>query len=95
MRELLASGRVAEPRGRGRHRAAPLDEVELLAPVLNPEKIIGIGLNYRAHAAEGRMEPPETRPSGQPPVVWDASLCTVLAAQVRCTVQVVWSCHAQ
>lgn len=30
-----------------------LDDLRLLAPVLNPPKLIGIGLNYRAHAAEG------------------------------------------
>ena len=59
MRALLASGRVAELEGADA-TALPLDEVELLAPVPDPEKIIGIGLNYRAHAAEGRMEPPES-----------------------------------
>lgn len=38
----------------------PLDDVRLLAPVL-PSKVIGIGLNYRAHAAElgGREVPTE------------------------------------
>jgi 2-keto-4-pentenoate hydratase/2-oxohepta-3-ene-1,7-dioic acid hydratase in catechol pathway len=59
MRELLASGRVSELEG-AEGELLPLDEVELLAPVPDPEKIIGIGLNYRAHAAEGRMEPPES-----------------------------------
>ena len=59
MRALLASGRVAELEGAD-GTALPLDEVELLTPVPDPEKIIGIGLNYRAHAAEGRMEPPES-----------------------------------
>ena len=28
-------------------------------PVTNPEKIIGIGLNYRSHAEEAGQEPPE------------------------------------
>jgi 2-keto-4-pentenoate hydratase/2-oxohepta-3-ene-1,7-dioic acid hydratase in catechol pathway len=37
-----------------------LDRVEIGPPVPDPEKIIGIGLNYRDHAAEGRMEPPES-----------------------------------
>ena len=59
MRALLASGRVAELEGAD-GTVLPLDEVELLTPVPDPEKIIGIGLNYRAHAAEGRMEPPES-----------------------------------
>ncbi len=38
----------------------PLTEVELLAPVPDPEKIIGIGLNYGAHAAEARLDPPSS-----------------------------------
>jgi 2-keto-4-pentenoate hydratase/2-oxohepta-3-ene-1,7-dioic acid hydratase in catechol pathway len=59
MRELLASGRVAELEG-AQGELLALSEVELLPPVPDPEKIIGIGLNYRAHAEEGRMEPPET-----------------------------------
>ncbi len=33
--------------------------VELLAPVPRPRAIFGIGLNYRAHAAEQGKEPPE------------------------------------
>ena len=32
--------------------AIPLSEVELLAPVERPRKILGIGVNYAAHAAE-------------------------------------------
>lgn len=32
--------------------AAPLAEVRLLAPVARPGKILGIGVNYAAHAAE-------------------------------------------
>ncbi len=35
-----------------------LTEVELLAPVTDPEKIICIGLNYAEHAAEAGLEPP-------------------------------------
>ena len=35
-----------------------LDDVELLAPH-TPRAIFGIGLNYRAHAAEQGLEPPE------------------------------------
>jgi 2-keto-4-pentenoate hydratase/2-oxohepta-3-ene-1,7-dioic acid hydratase in catechol pathway len=30
----------------------PVDSVKLLAPILDPEKIICVGLNYRDHAAE-------------------------------------------
>ncbi|HET6832133.1 MAG TPA: fumarylacetoacetate hydrolase family protein [Solirubrobacterales bacterium] len=37
----------------------PLSAIELLPPIPDPEKVICIGLNYRDHAAEGRLEPPE------------------------------------
>lgn len=33
----------------------PLSEVTLLAPLLHPPRIFGIGLNYREHAAESKM----------------------------------------
>jgi 2-keto-4-pentenoate hydratase/2-oxohepta-3-ene-1,7-dioic acid hydratase in catechol pathway len=59
MRELLASGRLAEL-AHIEGEPQPLAGLELLPPVPDPEKIIGIGLNYRAHAAEGGLEPPES-----------------------------------
>jgi 2-keto-4-pentenoate hydratase/2-oxohepta-3-ene-1,7-dioic acid hydratase in catechol pathway len=37
-----------------------LEQVELLPPIARPSKIIGIGLNYRAHAEEGGREAPDT-----------------------------------
>src|SRR5436305_5578265 len=40
--------------------AASLDEVTLLPPVMDPEKILCIGLNYRSHAEEAGLDPPET-----------------------------------
>jgi 2-keto-4-pentenoate hydratase/2-oxohepta-3-ene-1,7-dioic acid hydratase in catechol pathway len=39
---------------------AGLDEVELLPPVPDPEKIVCIGLNYRGHAAEAGIELPSS-----------------------------------
>lgn len=36
-----------------------LDEVQLLAPVLKPGKILCVGLNYRDHAIESKMAIPE------------------------------------
>src|SRR4051794_11751464 len=39
---------------------AALADVELLPPVPDPDKIICIGLNYQAHAAEAGIEPPES-----------------------------------
>ena len=34
-------------------------DVELLAPVPRPGKIVAAGVNYRSHAAEGEREPPD------------------------------------
>ncbi len=36
------------------------EELSTHAPIVNPQKIICVGLNYRDHAAEGGREPPET-----------------------------------
>jgi acylpyruvate hydrolase len=37
-----------------------IDDVELLPPIERPGKLLCIGLNYRAHAEEQGIEPPET-----------------------------------
>ncbi len=57
MRGLLASGRAGELEGAD-GEVLSLAEIELLPPVPDPEKLIGIGLNYGAHAAEAGLEPP-------------------------------------
>jgi 2-keto-4-pentenoate hydratase/2-oxohepta-3-ene-1,7-dioic acid hydratase in catechol pathway len=36
----------------------PLDQLQLTAPVTDPEKIVCIGLNYRSHAEEAGLDPP-------------------------------------
>jgi 2-keto-4-pentenoate hydratase/2-oxohepta-3-ene-1,7-dioic acid hydratase in catechol pathway len=59
VRDLLASGRLAEAREISGGELMPLEQVELAPPVPDPEKIICIGLNYRAHAAEAGIEPPD------------------------------------
>ena len=59
LRELLGADRLAELAD-AVGTAAPLRQVELLPPVPDPEKIIGIGLNYAEHAKEGRTEPPSS-----------------------------------
>jgi 2-keto-4-pentenoate hydratase/2-oxohepta-3-ene-1,7-dioic acid hydratase in catechol pathway len=58
VRQLIASGRLGalEPAG----EATPLDRVELLAPVPDPEKIVCIGLNYRSHAEEAGLDLPQS-----------------------------------
>jgi 2-keto-4-pentenoate hydratase/2-oxohepta-3-ene-1,7-dioic acid hydratase in catechol pathway len=43
----------------GLNLLAPLSSVQLEAPLLTPPKILCIGLNYRDHAAEAKMEPPK------------------------------------
>ena len=58
VRELIASGRLAELDGAGGEPAA--GEIELLPPVPDPDKIVCLGLNYRSHAAEAGLEPPDS-----------------------------------
>jgi 2-keto-4-pentenoate hydratase/2-oxohepta-3-ene-1,7-dioic acid hydratase in catechol pathway len=53
---LLWSGEVPAAEGEG----IPLDDIELLPPIGRPGKLICIGLNYRGHAEEQGIEPPET-----------------------------------
>jgi 2-keto-4-pentenoate hydratase/2-oxohepta-3-ene-1,7-dioic acid hydratase in catechol pathway len=53
-----ALARAKETVAKGRP-GIPLPEVRLLAPVPKPGKIIGIGLNYADHAAEGGREKPK------------------------------------
>ncbi len=60
LRALLEAGALAEL-ARLAERADPSIDVagvELLPPIADPEKIVCIGLNYRAHAAEAGIEPP-------------------------------------
>ena len=55
VKELLEAGDGALQRARAAAQAGrgvPLTGVKLLAPVLNPQKIICVGLNYADHAAE-------------------------------------------
>jgi 2-keto-4-pentenoate hydratase/2-oxohepta-3-ene-1,7-dioic acid hydratase in catechol pathway len=43
----------------GLNLLAPLSSVVVEAPIQRPSKILCIGLNYRDHAIESRMEPPK------------------------------------
>ena len=59
VRELLSSGRLGELTevdGEG----PALSEVELGPPIPDPQKLLCIGLNYRSHAEEAGLEPPNT-----------------------------------
>lgn len=61
LREALEQNVLGDIRGfaSGRKPDAALDDVTLLPPIPDPHKIICVGLNYAAHAAEGGREPPE------------------------------------
>jgi 2-keto-4-pentenoate hydratase/2-oxohepta-3-ene-1,7-dioic acid hydratase in catechol pathway len=60
VRELIADGRVEElRRGLERADALPVSGAELLPPLPDPDKIVCIGLNYRSHAAEAGIDPPD------------------------------------
>jgi acylpyruvate hydrolase len=48
------------PDGPARGKDVSLAEVRLLPPLIAPSKIICMGLNYREHAAEAGLDPPET-----------------------------------
>ncbi len=59
VRDLLESGRLSELAELSDATVTEMDAVELAAPVPDPDKIVCIGLNYKAHAAEAGIEPPE------------------------------------
>ncbi len=59
LRELLAADRLSELATLDA-TGTPLAEVGLAPPIPDPDKIIGIGLNYAQHAAEARAEPPSS-----------------------------------
>jgi 2-keto-4-pentenoate hydratase/2-oxohepta-3-ene-1,7-dioic acid hydratase in catechol pathway len=59
VRELLEADRLDDV-SRADGEPLSIDEVELCPPVPDPGKIVCIGLNYRAHAAEAGIDPPET-----------------------------------
>ena len=58
VRELLDSDRLADAAEISGGEPLALERIELGPPVPDPEKIVCIGLNYSAHAAEAGIEPP-------------------------------------
>ena len=65
MKELLAAGEPALAAARqaaeSAREALALDAVQLCAPLPNPGKILGIGLNYQDHIEETGMKKPDTQ----------------------------------
>ena len=59
LRQLLVDDRTDDLR-EAIAGADPVRGPVLLPPVPNPEKIVCIGLNYRSHAAEAGLEPPDS-----------------------------------
>jgi 2-keto-4-pentenoate hydratase/2-oxohepta-3-ene-1,7-dioic acid hydratase in catechol pathway len=60
VRGLISSGRVQElSAALEATDATPVSGAELLPPITDPDKIVCIGLNYRSHAAEAGIDPPE------------------------------------
>ena len=60
VRELIADGGVEELRdGLEGTDASPIAGAALLPPLPDPDKIVCIGLNYRSHAAEAGIDPPD------------------------------------
>jgi len=58
VRDLLGGDRLGDAAEVPAAEGLALHEVELLPPIPDPEKIVCIGLNYRAHAAEAGIDPP-------------------------------------
>ena len=60
VRELIADGGVEQLRaGLEGTDASPVSGAALLPPLPDPDKIVCIGLNYRSHAAEAGIDPPD------------------------------------
>ena len=57
VRQLIEAGRLDELVDGS--SADPVKDAELLPPLPDPDKIVCIGLNYRSHAAEAGIDPPE------------------------------------
>jgi hypothetical protein len=62
LRELIAADRLPELHERAVEPPAgvePIPDAKLLPPIPDPDKIVCIGLNYRSHAAEAGIDPPD------------------------------------
>ncbi len=62
LRELQEAAAEPAPAAESARAGRRLEEIELLAPVPRPGKIVAVGLNYHAHATEQGIEPP-TQPT--------------------------------
>ena len=60
LRALLAGGRLSELEDGVTRASRTIANPTLSPPIPDPEKIVCMGLNYRAHAEEAGVDPPET-----------------------------------
>jgi 2-keto-4-pentenoate hydratase/2-oxohepta-3-ene-1,7-dioic acid hydratase in catechol pathway len=60
VRDLLTTDRIGDLDGVASNPDLALEDAELLPPIPDPDKIICIGLNYKDHAAEAGIDPPDT-----------------------------------
>jgi 2-keto-4-pentenoate hydratase/2-oxohepta-3-ene-1,7-dioic acid hydratase in catechol pathway len=58
LRSAIAAGLIDADAARG-SADVRLADVHLQTPITDPEKVVCVGLNYRAHAAEGNFKVPE------------------------------------
>ena len=104
MADLVAGGAaaLASLRAAGPELAAattagrPVDELELLAPLPRPGKVVAVGLNYLGHATEQRQQPPSEPlvfaklPSAVvghgAEIVWDPALARQVDAEAELAV---------
>jgi 2-keto-4-pentenoate hydratase/2-oxohepta-3-ene-1,7-dioic acid hydratase in catechol pathway len=60
VRQLIEASRLDELRQALEGASAdPVADAELMPPLPDPDKIVCIGLNYRSHAAEAGIDPPD------------------------------------
>ena len=104
MADLVAGGAaaLASLRAAGPELAAattagrPVDELELLAPLPRPGKVVAVGLNYLGHATEQQQQPPSEPlvfaklPSAVvghgSEIVWDPALARQVDAEAELAV---------
>ena len=104
MADLVAGGAaaLASLRAAGPELAAtttagrPVDELELLAPLPRPGKVVAVGLNYLGHATEQQQQPPSEPlvfaklPSAivghGSEIVWDPALARQVDAEAELAV---------
>jgi 2-keto-4-pentenoate hydratase/2-oxohepta-3-ene-1,7-dioic acid hydratase in catechol pathway len=103
MIEFIKSDRILKSQG---SEAIDLDQVRLAPPVSSPSKIIGIGLNYKDHAAEQKARIPDlpmifaklpnTLIGPNDEITWDAKMTSKVDFEGELAVVIgsrIYNCH--